>query len=50
MWKNWLSGVLGIAVFIVAFTSLSGSSLEWTLIVLGVGITLLGFWSATEQG
>jgi len=46
MWQNWVSGILGIVVIVIAFVGLTGSTLMWTLVVLGVFIAIFGFWSS----
>ena len=46
MWKAWINGIAGLAVIAVAFLGLAGATLTWTLVVLGVIVAVLGFWSA----
>jgi hypothetical protein len=50
MWQDWLNGILGIWVIVIAFLGLTGSSLEWTLVVTGVVVAVLGFWAAGSHG
>lgn len=54
MWKDWLTGVLGVAVVAIAFVFIdAGTTMQVALAALGVGIALLGFWSgmsATDSG
>lgn len=49
MWQNWTNVVLGLCVLGVAFLELSGSTLVWTLGVLGALIAIIGF-SGTLSG
>lgn len=46
MWQDWINGVLGVAVIVVAFLDLTGNTLAWTLGALGAVIALIGFWGA----
>ncbi len=46
MWQDWINGVLGVAVIVVAFLGLTGNALVWTLGVLGAVIAIVGFWGA----
>lgn len=46
MWQNWINGILGLAIFAVAFLGLTGSALTWTLSVAGLLIAIIGFWGA----
>ena len=46
MWQDWINGVLGVAVIVVAFLGLTGNELVWTLGLLGAGIAIVGFWGA----
>jgi len=54
MWQDWTNGVLGLALIVVAFlgltgsTLLTGSALMWTLAVGGVVVAIVGFWGASE--
>ncbi|OHA14293.1 MAG: hypothetical protein A2909_00150 [Candidatus Tagabacteria bacterium RIFCSPLOWO2_01_FULL_39_11] len=45
MWQNWVNGILGIWVIIMAFSGLSGNKMLIT--VTGVIIAALAFWSAS---
>lgn len=47
MWMDWINGILGLAVIVVAFLGLTGVTLGWTLGILGAVIAILGFWGAT---
>ncbi|MBU6388452.1 DUF677 domain-containing protein [Patescibacteria group bacterium] len=46
MWKEYTNAVLGLCVGVVAFLGLTGTTLTWTLVVLGVAILILGLWGA----
>ena len=46
MWQNWVNGILGIWVIVVAFLGFTGSTLMWTLVVTGLVVAILGFWAA----
>ena len=46
MWQDWTNGVLGLCVIVAAFLGLTGTTLTWTLVVLGVVIAVVGFWGA----
>ncbi len=46
MWQDWINGVLGVAIIVVAFLDLTGNTLVWTLGLLGAGIAIIGFWGA----
>ena len=47
MWQDWLNGILGIWVLVIPFTGMAGSSLTSTLVITGIVIAILGFWSAS---
>jgi hypothetical protein len=50
MWQDYLNALLGLCVLVVAFMSLTGVTLTWTLAILGAAIAILAFWSATMAG
>jgi hypothetical protein len=50
MWKSWLNGILGLVIIVAAFMGLTGATLTWTLVVLGVLVAILSFWSAVADG
>jgi hypothetical protein len=47
MWQDWTNAVLGLAVIAVAFLGLTGSTLMWTLGILGAVIAIVGLWGAS---
>jgi hypothetical protein len=51
MWQSWVNGILGIVLFALAFFNLSGTTLAWTLGIMGVIIAIVGFsaTSASEE-
>ena len=51
MWHQWLTGILGLGIVVIALLGLSGLALTWTLIVTGFIIAALGFAAAgaTEE-
>ena len=48
MWQHWTNAVLGLVVLVVAFLKLSGSTLAWTLGILGVVIAIVGLSGAAS--
>jgi hypothetical protein len=50
MWQDWVNGIVGLWVIVVPFLGLTGTSLMWTLVVTGVVVAILGFWSGAQQG
>ncbi len=50
MWQDWINGILGLAIIGLAFMNLSGTTLAWSLGVIGVIIAALGFWAAGTAG
>jgi len=50
MWKNWLNGILGLWVLISPFVGLSGGAMQTNLVIVGIVIAVLGFWSAGSGG
>ena len=48
MWQDWLNGILGIWVIVIAFLGFTGSTLTWVLVVSGIVIAVLGFWAAAS--
>lgn len=42
MWKEYTNAVLGLCIAAVAFLSLTGTILTWTLVVLGAVVLILG--------
>ncbi len=48
MWQQWINGILGLWVILLAFLGLTGSALTWTLAITGIVVAILGFWGATN--
>ncbi len=48
MWKNWVNGLLGLWVLVIPFLGIADSTLTTTLVITGIIIAVLGFWSASE--
>lgn len=46
MWQQWVNGILGLWVIVVAFLGFTGSTLMWTLAITGIVVAVLGFWGA----
>lgn len=46
MWQNWVNVVLGLVIAAVPFMGLSSDTLMWSLIVAGLVVAGLSFWSA----
>lgn len=46
MWRAWMTGILGIWLIVASFT-LSGNIMNQ--LIVGVAITVLGFWSAIRM-
>lgn len=49
MWQNWFSGLLGLALIIIAFSGISGTTLVWTLAIMGGIIAIVGVWGASYK-
>ena len=47
MWQSWVSGILGLWVVLMPFLGLSQGLHRNLMIVSGVVIAILGFWSAS---
>ena len=48
MWKQWVNALLGAATIAVPFLGLSGTSLAWTLPVMGAIVLVLSLWTTGE--
>jgi hypothetical protein len=48
MWKEWVTAILGLATIAVPFVGLAGSTMTWSLVIIGAAVAVLGFWLATE--
>jgi hypothetical protein len=46
MWQQWVNGILGLWVIVVAFLGFTGATLMWTLAITGIVVAILGFWGA----
>jgi hypothetical protein len=49
MWQQWINGILGLFVLVLAFIGLSGTTLTWTLAITGAVVAILGFWGASAH-
>ena len=48
MWQNWVNGILGLWVILMAFLGFSASMSRILLIIFGLVIAVLGFWAASS--
>ena len=46
MWQHWVNGILGLWILISPFVGLEGSSMTTNLVIVGIVVAILGFWSA----
>ncbi len=46
MWYQWLTGIAGLGMVVIALVTLPGLVLTWTLIVLGFLVAAIGFSAA----
>lgn len=49
MWQNWLNGVLGVVVMLVAFLGSTDVVLMWTFGTIGIVIAVVGFWGGVSS-
>ena len=49
MLNRWICGVLGLVVAGVAFLDLSAITLTWTLVIVGLAITISSFWNIITE-
>ncbi|QQG42442.1 MAG: hypothetical protein HYW15_02950 [Candidatus Giovannonibacteria bacterium] len=49
MWKQWTSGILGLLIMLLPYLSFPWGAHKITLFILGVGVAVLSFWSASEK-
>ena len=49
MMNHWTRGVLGIGVIVAPFLNLSGETLTWVLVFIGIAITLSSFWALLTE-
>ncbi|MEK7162343.1 MAG: hypothetical protein AAB730_00610 [Patescibacteria group bacterium] len=47
MWQNWLLGILGLWVILMPFLALPSGLHRTLMIVTGIVVAVLGFWSAS---
>jgi hypothetical protein len=47
MWQNWLSGILGLWIILLVFLGFSSTLTGFFLVVSGLALAGLGFWSAS---
>jgi len=45
MWRNWITGLLGIWLIIASFT-ISGNLLNE--LIVGIAVAVLAFWTAVQ--
>ncbi|QQG46502.1 MAG: hypothetical protein HYY55_01505 [Candidatus Niyogibacteria bacterium] len=50
MWQNWINGVLGLWVILMPFLGLTPSAHRSLMVVTGIVIAILAFWSAMAGG
>lgn len=48
MWQQWVNGILGLWILLSAFLPFQDRTVMWNLIIVGLAVTVLGFWSATS--
>jgi len=46
-WQDWINGLLGIWLVISGFVP--SLMTKWNLIIVGVLVAILGFWSANAE-
>ena len=49
MMNTWIAGVLGLVVAVVPFLTLSETTLTWTLVIVGLAITVSSFWGMVSE-
>ncbi len=49
MINQWISGILGLVVVAVPFLALSGTTLTWTLVIVGLAILVSSFWGMVAE-
>lgn len=47
MWQNWVCGILGLWIVLVVFLGFSSTLTNFFLIVSGLAIVALGFWTSS---
>jgi hypothetical protein len=48
MWQHYTNAFLGLCVFVAAFLGLTGTTLVWTLGILGCAVVCVGLWGAAS--
>jgi hypothetical protein len=46
MWRNWITGSLGVWLIIASFT-INGNLLNE--LIVGIAVAILGFWTALQS-
>lgn len=46
MWYQWLMGIAGLGMVVLALVTLPGLTLTWTLIIVGFLVAAIGFSAA----
>ncbi len=49
MVHEWINGLLGLVVAGILFVNLSETTLTWTLVIVGLAITLSSFWGIVSE-
>ena len=49
MWKNWLSGILGLWLIVVVLLGFSSTLNKVFFFLTGFGVAVLSFWSASQR-
>ncbi|MDP3935006.1 MAG: hypothetical protein Q8Q46_02215 [Candidatus Giovannonibacteria bacterium] len=49
MWKLWTNGVLGIWIILMPYAGLPENLLTFFMVITGIVIAVLAFWSASES-
>lgn len=48
MWKHWTNGVLGLWIIIMPYLGFTNGVHQMLMVISGVAIAVLAFWSASE--
>jgi len=49
MWRQWTNAVLGLVVLVVPFLGLTSTVFMWTLVTVGLAVTILAVWGASQE-
>jgi hypothetical protein len=49
MWQDWLNGIFGLWIVVLAFLDISKGTLTWALVITGFAIAILSFWTAAFE-